>query len=283
MVRAWGIGAVLHPARDAANHPRAGNDLANVFATRRVLAVPRYPQPDATSCGPTCLAQVLQYYGIEAGVEELVGRVSKNADGGTQAVHLAHLAMDLGLKVRLYPFGARVFDPSWWDLDTAEVVDRLDRRGAALTASGADPDDVDTLRAWRELLARGGQIAFKEPSVDLMISVLARGRPLIAGLNATWLYREMRERPQDNVSDDLAGWPVGHFVVLSGYTGGGLHVHVRDPSDDAPDHLHPTGARRGNYPVPGQRLLNAILLGDSTRDAVLLETWPSAQRAKGRT
>ncbi len=264
--------------------PRApGTVLPASIPNRRVLPVPRFRQPDDVSCGPTCLAQVMASFGEEVEIPDLMARIRRNPDGGTQAVHIADLAMELGYRVRLYPFGVRVFDPSWWDLLDSEIIMRLGQRASALEAAEADPAEVETVLAWRDVLRRGAHVAFKEPSPALIAGILARGRPVIVGLNATWLYRAMRERPDDNESDDLLGWPVGHFVTVSGYTGGGLHLHVRDPSEDAPDHLHPEGAGRGNYPVPGDRLVHAILLGDLTRDAVLLEIWPARRRAAPRS
>lgn len=246
--------------------------MAPRLPVRRVLSVPRFAQPDDVSCGPSCLAQVLAYYGDVQQISALSDRVRRNPDGGTLAVNLAHLALDLGYRVRLYPFGVRVFDPSWWELEDAEIAERLDLRSRGL----ADPVERAVVKAWRDLLRRGGYVAFHEPSPALLARIIAQDRPLICGLNATWLYREPRDRPHDNVPDDIDGWPVGHFVVLHGYTGRGLHFHVNDPSEDAPFSAggDPMGPRTGHYPLPADRLIHAILLGDATRDAVLLEIWP---------
>lgn len=241
---------------------------------RRVLPVPRFAQPDDVSCGPTCLAQVLTYYGDLRPISSLTARIRRNRDGGTLAVHIAALALELGYQVRLYPFGVRVFDPTWWDCDGEELHDLLHARARRLVELGAPADEVESVEAWRDLIAAGGRVAFHEPTTQLVARVIDRGRPLIVGLNATWLYREIRHRPDDNQPDAFGGWPVGHFVVVCGYTGHGRHLHVRDPSEDAPEHLHPEGAHRGSYPVPGDRLIHAVLLGDLTRDAVMIEIWP---------
>lgn len=248
---------------------------------RRLLAVPRIAQPDEVSCGPTCLAKVLASYGDPRPVPSLVSRLRRNPDGGTQAVYLAHLAMDLGYKVRLYPFGVRNFDPTWWELPDHALIGRLDARHRVLQAQGATDRTLDTLRAWRDLLVRGGKVEFVEPGPKLLVGILAKGRPVICGLSASWLYRESRERPHDNVPDDLAGEPVGHFVVVRGYTGGGLHFHVADPADDLPGALpaDPAELRPGEYPLPADRLIHAVLLGDTTGDAVLLEIWPARPRS----
>jgi len=249
---------------------------------RRVLDVPRFAQPDDTSCGPTCLSQVMAFYGEATDVAHLSSRVQRNPDGGTQAVHLAGLALELGYDVRLYPFGVQVFDPTWWDLGADALEGRLEARAHRLRVDGAAPHLVDEVLAWQGCLRAGARVDFREPNPSLLVSILDRGHPIIAGLNATWLYREARCRPDDNEDDDIGGWPVGHFVVVRGYTGRGKHFHILDPSDEAAPHLHPAGAARGTYPLPADRLTHAILLGDSTRDAVVVEIWPG-RRAAART
>jgi hypothetical protein len=122
--------------------------------------------------------------------------------------------------------------------------------------------------AWIQFLGEGGRVEFAELSPVLLGSILERGHPILCGLSATWLYRQCRERPHDNEWDDVIGDPCGHFVVICGYSGAGRRFMVRDPSSHVP--FSPDG----RYVVPAQRLINAILLGDVTQDAVLLELWP---------
>lgn len=247
---------------------------------RRVLPVPRIVQPDDTSCGPTCLAQVLRFFGDRRPPAELRRRLRRNPDGGTLAVHLGRLALELGHHARLHPLGVRVFDPTWWALDQATLRDRLARRAAGL----ADPEGRELAAAWLDYVDAGGHLAFHEPSPALLVRILDRGHPIICGLSATWLYRESRTIPETNVEDDVLGWPQGHFVTVVGHTGGGKHFHIVDPSPDAPVATGgaPTassGQAPGRYPLPADRLIHAILLGDITHDAVLLEVWPSRTAA----
>ena len=89
------------------------------------------------------------------------------------------------------------------------------------------------------------------------------------GVSATHLYRHVRERPVSNVDDDVGGSPMGHFLVLSGYLQGGRTFEVRDPQRED------TFRRGGRYRLSFERLANAILLGDATYDAVLLELEPA--------
>ncbi|MDQ3607218.1 MAG: peptidase-C39 like family protein, partial [Gemmatimonadota bacterium] len=106
----------------------------------------------------------------------------------------------------------------------------------------------------------------------LLKRILDADHPILAGLSATHLYRMIRERhdPDTNalVDDDVAGDPIGHFVVISGYEHWGRKFVVLDPS------VHVPTWENGRQVVDAQRLINSILLGDLTYDAVLLELWP---------
>jgi hypothetical protein len=235
--------------------------------TPLVLEVPRYQQPDDVTCGPTCLAQVMRYYGEPLELPEVVVSVRMNAPevGGTLAVYLGIAAVERGYRAALYPLGFNIFDPTWADLAPPALAAKVRARAAAT----ADPRRVVETRAWAEFLERGGRVEFADLSVDLLRNILHRGRPIISGLSATALYRRVRECPTDNRDDDVHGEPVGHFVVVCGHSPQTRRFAVCDPSPHAPF------SRTGRYSVEARRLLNAILLGDATRDAVLLEVWPA--------
>lgn len=47
--------------------------------------VPILPQPDDTTCGPTCLQAVYNYYGDNVSVEEVIAGVRVLPEGGTLA------------------------------------------------------------------------------------------------------------------------------------------------------------------------------------------------------
>lgn len=239
-------------------HPRG-------HTARRTLAVRRVAQPDDTSCGPTCLHMVAAFHGIDLALPELIDTIPRTPSGGVHAVNIGVLALQHGLRAALYPLGLRVFDPTWRGLSRAALRLRLRQRGRRF----AGTDHAALVALWDRFLALGGQVRPGELTADLLADALDRGHPLISGLSATWLYRHPRERPDDNQPDAVGGEGVGHFVVVSGYTGGGRSFRVEDPSPDAPF------GRDGTYLAPAPRLQHAILLGDATHDAVLLELWPA--------
>jgi hypothetical protein len=232
------------------------------------LDVPRFVQPDDVTCGPTCLMQAFRFYDDETPYDDIVAATPRNADGGTFAVWLGLSAIRLGYRATLYPFDLRVFDPSWFDLPQKALRDKLAARSNTLDP----PKQRAALGAYMDFIDEGGRVEFAELSPGLLSDILDRGHPIVCGLSATWLYRQIRERPSANVYDDVNGDPAGHFVVVCGYSGGGRRFMVRDPSSHTPF------SRSGRYVVPAQRLINAILLGDVTFDAVLLELWPRKPR-----
>lgn len=233
---------------------------------RRELAVPLVVQPDDVTCGPTCLYSVLRFFGDETPFERLLEVTPRNPDGGTMAVYLALAALRLGYGARIHSYNYRIVDPSWARLAPAEVQARLVRRAEAVRK----PKLQAACRAYAEFLASGGELRFDDLTAPLLVESLDQGRPILCGLSATYLYGLPRERPDDNVEDDVAGDPVGHFLVICGYEDD--QFLVRDPATGTPE------AMTGSYQVKDARLINAILLGIVSYDAVLLEIWPKEGR-----
>ncbi|UCF39689.1 MAG: hypothetical protein JSW43_08030 [Gemmatimonadota bacterium] len=226
------------------------------------LNVERFEQPDDVTCGPTCLAKVYRYYGLEASLADIIEETPRNPDGGTLAVNLAISAIREGFRPTMYPFGLRVFDPTWRRLDGRTLARKLRRRRDAVRSVRLRR----ALAAYTDFLTLGGRIRFQEPSADLLVEILRGGDPILTGLSATHLYRTPRER--HNRYDDVRGESVGHFVVVSGYDPRTDRFVVTDPFRNVPL------SRTGRYTVPAERLMTAILLGESTYDAVLLVVGP---------
>lgn len=223
-----------------------------------LLDVSRIAQPDDVTCGPTCLAAALRFYGVDLSVEEAIRRTRRNPDGGTLAVHLGVAALGMGFRPTLYSYNLRVFDPTWARLSPEDLALKLRLR----REHAGKKKLVRALDAYLEFVERGGRVRFPELTAELLIRHLRRGQPILTGLSATYLYRTPRELNEEY--DDVRGHPAGHFVVICGYYPKRDRFVVRDPSPHIPF------SRSGKYSVPSDRLLNAILLGDVTYDAVLL-------------
>lgn len=231
------------------------------------LRVQRFIQPDDVTCGPTCLRKVYDFYGLRVDDAEVLGEIDRNEDGGTLAVFLGIAALRRGFGARIYSYDLHIFDPTWHGLPQAELAEKIHARFPFLP----DSKRLRAARAYLDFLDRGGEIAFDELTPALLKDIIDREHPVLAGLSATYLYRFPRERQvgdDELVVDDVGGEPTGHFVVIVGYEHWGRRFSVRDPSHHVPT------APDGRQVVDGQRLINSILLGDMTYDAVLLELWP---------
>lgn len=216
------------------------------------------PQPDETTCGPTCLQAVYRYYDHDVPLEKVIAEVQPVATGGTLAVLLACHALRNGFSAVIYTYNVTIFDPTWFE-DADRIPERL---LAQMDAKAHDARLQEATPAYLEFLSLGGEIRFRDLTPALLREYLRRGVPILTGLSATYLYGCARERGDEY--DDTGGEPVGHFVVLSGYDPETREVLVADPLHDNPRF----GSRY--YRVGVDRLISAILLGIVTYDANLL-------------
>ena len=234
----------------------------------RELAVERIIQPDDLTCGPTCLRKVFAFFGNPTPLDDVLDALERNEDGGTLAVFLGIAALKQGYNARIYSYDLRIFDPTWYGLDTKGLTEKIFERFPYLS----DEKRLRAAGAYIRYLEMGGELSFDELTPGLLKAIIDRGHPVLAGLSATYLYRYPRERwdarLERHVDDDVRGEPTGHFVVISGYDHWGRKLIVVDPSEHVP------AATNGRAIVDAERLINAILLGDVTYDAVLLEVWP---------
>jgi hypothetical protein len=237
------------------------------------LPLQRFLQPDDVTCGPTCLRKVYSFYGLDITVDDIVAALERNEDGGTLAVFLGISALERGFSARIYSYDLRIFDPTWFGLGAAELGEKILSRFPYL----ADAKRLQAAGAYVRFLEMGGELRFDELTPSLLKSIIDREHPVLAGLSATYLYRYSRERWDDvtgrPIDDDVRGEPTGHFVVISGYQQWGRRLVVRDPFEHVPN------SEDGRLVVDAERLTNAILLGDVTYDAVLLEVWPAREAA----
>lgn len=218
-------------------------------------------QPDDATCGPTCLQAVYRYYGDDVPLEEVIAGVRTLEAGGTLAVNLANHALRRGYGALIYTYNLSVFDPSWFQGRAVDPAERLREQ----TRLKDDPKLGEATNAYLEFLSLGGELAMEDLSPALLRRWLERGRPILTGLSATFLYRAPREIGTDVLEeDDLRGQPTGHFVVLCGWDPEAREVRVADPLEDRPEF------QEHIYWMPVERVINAILLGVLTYDANLL-------------
>lgn len=235
-----------------------------MLPARLHLPVPMQPQPDETTCGPTCLHAVYAYWGRREPLDRVIARTGKLQRGGTVAVFLACDALRQGFEATIYTYNLQVFDPAWFRRGV-DLAERLQRQRAAKPNDQRVQEVTD---GYLEFLRLGGRLRLKDLSRYLLRGLLRRRLPVITGLSSTYLYRTMREYGPQDVPDDIRGSPGGHFVVLAGYDRPARTVLVSDPYGP-----HPFGDTR-DYWLAIDRAVGAILLGIVTHDANLLVIHP---------
>lgn len=223
------------------------------------------PQPDDTTCGPTCLHAIYRHFGDDISLDDVIEQCRALPGGGTLAVLLGCHALEYGYEATIYTYNLHVFDPTWF-VPGVDLAAKL----RAQRAAKPDPKLAHATAAYLEFLELGGVLRFEELTTSLLDRLLADGQPVLTGLSATYLYACSREL--GGHYDDVRGEPMGHFVVLSASEAG--DVAVADPLEDNP------GYGERHYAIDTERLIAAILLGIVTYDANLLVLRPkrTAQR-----
>jgi hypothetical protein len=229
------------------------------------------PQPDAYTCGPTCLHAIYRYYGDDMSLAQVIAEAPQLPDGGTLAVLLACHALRRGYAATIYTYNLQVFDPTWFGDQASDIQQGLEaqmthKKNAKLHIASA---------AYLEFLALGGSVRLQDLTPSLIRRYLQQSLPILTGLSATYLYRSAREYGPKGETDDIRGEPVGHFVILCGYDRITQQVLVADPLLPNPVsamHL---------YAVQIDRVICSILLGTLTYDANLLIMQPRDEGGAG--
>jgi hypothetical protein len=230
-------------------------------------------QPDMTTCGPTCLHAVYSYFGDEVPLSQVVAETPQLREGGTLAVLLGCHALQRGYKATIYTYNLHLFDPTWFRPGGPDLAERI----RAQMEVKDDPKLQFASRGYLDYLARGGTVRMQDMTGHLLRRYLKKSVPVLAGLSATYLYNEPRERGVPSVTDDVRGVPQGHFVVLCGYDSDERTVLVADPLEP-----NPLSQDEQKYVVELDRLMCAIMLGIVTYDANLLVIQPREPRAAPR-
>ncbi len=218
------------------------------------------PQPDETTCGPTCLHAVYNYYGDSITLKEVIAQTPTLQEGGTLAVFLGCHALSRGYKATIYTYNLQVFDPTWFSDENVDLTQKL----IAQASRKEEPKLKVATQGYLDFLSQGGVIRLRDLSPSLIRGYLKKAIPIITGLSATYLHRSARELSPSNEYSDIYGYPSGHFVVLHGYNKAEKTVFVAEP-------LLPNPISSGQYyGIRIERVICAILLGILTYDANLL-------------
>jgi hypothetical protein len=239
-----------------------------------------HPQPDDTTCGPTCLHAVYRFWGEDIALDQVIRETPRLESGGTLAVMLACHALRRGYRARIYTFNLQLFDPTWFARgDLSEGRALVDLRAKLVEQARWKKGErfEAATRSYLEFLELGGELCMEDLGADILMRYLHRGVPMLTGLSSTYLYGMPREFGPHDVPDDVRGEPAGHFVVLTGYEQDERLVQVADPL--FPNPIAPAQ----NYLVAKKKLVGAILLGILTYDANFLVLEPQDARSSPPT
>jgi hypothetical protein len=113
------------------------------------------PQPDNTTCGPTCLHAVYRYFEDPIDLSSVIADVPTLDGGGTLAVYLANHALRRGYRTTIIPYNLQIFDPTWSDMPPGDIAGRLRRQRAVKP----DLPEIDRVTdAYLEYLQLGGRL-----------------------------------------------------------------------------------------------------------------------------
>lgn len=227
-------------------------------------------QPNDTTCGPTCLHAVYTYYNEVISLEQIIKEVHAFEGGGTLAVWLACHALKKGYDATIYTYNLQVFDPTWFKKGNENLSELLKKQ----IAFKKDPKLILATHAYLEFLELGGKIKLEDLTRDLLRRFLYQNTPILAGLNANFLYRSPREYGPNFDFDDIRGEPCGHFVILSGYNPEQKLISVADPL-----YTNPYSSEQ-KYDIAIDRVIDSILLGIVTYDANFLIIKPKNSNHK---
>lgn len=219
-------------------------------------------QPTETSCGPTCLKTIYDFYGHHKPLKEIIDEVSSLDKGGTLAVQLGIHALKEGFDVTIYTLNLHVFDPTWFSPKKLPRIAFIEKLEAQMAAKAKTKLHFAS-KSYIKFLKEGGDLRMRDLNSRLFKKYLNKGIPLLTGLSSTYLYQNSRERVFENhqMPDDIRGFAEGHFVVLDKYDSFEKRVSILDPYPDNPY------SKDLQYSIRMDRLLNAILLGVMTYDA----------------
>jgi len=222
------------------------------------LSVPLIKQ-FGPNCGPFSLTQVFWYFNKNISPKKIVREIKRLASGGTCDSFLGLYAIKEGFKSEIIPYNINIFDPTWKDISSLDLIDKLEKR----MKFEINKNLRERISGYINFLKRGGKIIFKPLSILTVLSYLKKGIPLISSLSLTALYEESRMviYKRKNIikwyHDDVKGESVGHFVVISGYDHKKKLFKIKDSWHEIPYNFSKTG----DYVVNIEHFFYSMMMG----------------------
>ena len=213
-----------------------------------ILNVPRIEQKvtkASGTCGPTSIQQILEYYGIETSLKDIMNGMFLFDRGGTSSDGaMGDYLLKQGFKVKIYTFDTKMFDPSWFKLSRKELLKKLQK--SYNISRGYKKYNYN---GFINFLKHGGKIEFKAITLNEIKNYLKKIYPIMVGVDDSLLYGVKRSR-KTFYDDDIRGKVWGHEVVVAGFKKNKLFVVDPFPRN--------TFSKKGKYFVDAEKLLANI-------------------------
>lgn len=188
-------------------------------------------------CMQTAATQVLSFFDPSITVEEVIKAVPIYIENGekigTSPGHLAAYFTQAGYKTTFYVFDVELFDRSWKDLSSEEVLAGLRKRQKHIPDNSWLAKYHHILVAGFELYVKsGGMFAFPPLSVKLLRDLLDDA-PYLLMVNSTYLNQEAKHRYSQKTDtfepDSITGRSLTHAVTCAGYKNDRFLIVDPDP------------------------------------------------------
>ena len=186
-------------------------------------------------CLSACLKSVFDYYQVDNSEEEIIDKISRDSfklyDWEFKA---GELAIKKGLKAEIYGNVTQLFDPSWYNISSSDLIKKMEKvlEFAKYRNANFEKDSdlknficpnkevaerlVRDTEAVLEFLIAGGVINFNPISKELIEKIIESNVPVIASHNPTLLHR--MNRSYNFQFNDIKGYSWGHVIIISGFT-----------------------------------------------------------------
>jgi len=187
-----------------------------------------------SECLPACVSAVFEFYKINLGVDGIIKKISIDSEKLYDWEFKAgKLAIQKGLRAKIYSNVSLIFDPSWSALNRRSLIKKLKKElnysKKREKVIGREPNQKHYIYPNKEIASRmtkeiksaikfleiGGKIDFNPISKEKIQKYIDNNIPIIASINPTLLHR--MKRVYNDKPDDIRGITWGHVIVISGY------------------------------------------------------------------
>ncbi len=228
-------------------------------------------QPTNTTCSPTALSILLEFYGNKISpldVEVMVPQ-STNDKGekiGTINQQLATWCISKRYNVVLYTFDCQIIDQSWGELDTAQQLERMKLRKDGWVVPGMGEEwTKQYTQAYIDFISAGGTLHIRPAATTKILYDLLEKGPFLPSVSYSTLYGAARSKNTDeieSVDDDVNGRAMNHSIVVYGNDEDGNFL-IADP-----------WKKPGLHTIEPERMLAAISTAQIECDNLLFQIQP---------